>query len=47
MKITYQIESFPIRIHGVIIKMRLRCILNITCDTPIVAAELRSVDIAV
>lgn len=38
-----QIESFPIRVHGIVIEIRLSGILNITGDTPIVTAEIGSV----
>lgn len=40
---TNQIESFPIRVHGIVIEIRLSGILNITGDTPIVTAEIGSI----
>ena len=43
---TNQIESFPVRVHGIMIEVRFSGVLNITIDTPIVAAEVRSVHLA-
>lgn len=40
---TNQVESFPIRVHGIVIEIRLSGILNITGDTPIVTAEIGSI----
>lgn len=46
-KFIYQIKSFPVRVHGVIIKMCLGGILDITCNTPVISAKFRTINVAV
>lgn len=44
---TNQIKSFPIRVHWVVIEIRVGDILNITRNTSIVSTEVGSLNLSV